>query len=40
MGAPPYVKPTFVTSTYRITELDYAYGRYSYVQPIFARSTY
>ena len=26
MGASPYVPPTFLTFTYRITELDYAYG--------------
>ena len=26
MGAPPKVQPTFVSSTYRITELNYTYG--------------
>jgi len=26
MGAPPYVQPTLVTSTYRITGLHYTYG--------------
>ena len=27
MGAPPKVQPMFVTSTYRITELHYTYGK-------------
>ena len=26
MGAPPKVQPMFVTSKYRITELNYTYG--------------
>ena len=26
MGAPPKVRPMFVSSTYRITELHYTYG--------------